>query len=219
VRGRSGDRTHTFTYTYNRDQLPDYDFVPRLWATRQIGYLLDRVRTQGETAALVADIRGLGLTYGLVTPYTTFLIAPQADGAASAANMSLYAADNQAALNQVSGQITVEARMQNQLYQQAAQANVASGANVVNAGQNSLVQVGTQNVDVALLAGQAAAEAVMSPEWIAGNITADRTVEFGSDEYYALAQDPAARLFLQTGRSVIFRYEGEVIAVVDGETP
>jgi Ca-activated chloride channel family protein len=87
VRGRSGDALHEFVYTYERDQVRTYDFVPRLWATRQIGYLLDQVRTQGETEALVAEIRALGLSYGLVTPYTTYLIVPQTTGAASEANM------------------------------------------------------------------------------------------------------------------------------------
>lgn len=219
VRGRSGDQSLEFVYTYDCEQVRSYDFVPRLWATRQIGYLLDQVRTQGETEELVSEIRALGLAYGLVTPYTTYLIVPQTEGAASAANMSLYDASNQVALNQVSGQITVEARIQNQGYQQATQANTASGANVISVGQNNLVQIGTQNIDVSLLANLTEPAVVVSTEWLDQNLTVDRVITFGSDEYFELAQDPEARQFLQTGQNVLFQYHGEVIQIVMPETP
>ena len=39
------------------------------------------------------------------------------------------------------------------------------------------------------------------------NIKADRQIAFGSDEYFALAKDPEARQFLQSGANVIFKYE------------
>ena len=219
VSGRRGDQPQEFVYTYTLDQVRTYDFVPRLWATRQIGYLLDRVRTQGETEALVAEIRALGLAYGLVTPYTTYLIVPQTTGAASASNMMLYDTSNQLALNQASGQVTVQARVQNQSYQGAAQANLATGANVINVGQNNLVQIEAQNVDISLLTEQIAPGGGVTTEWLDQNITADRVIAFGSEEYFELAHDPDARLFLQTGQNVLFDFRGEVIQVVAENAP
>jgi Ca-activated chloride channel homolog len=50
------------------------DFLPRLWATRRIGYLLEEVRLQGRNAELEDEIRRLGLKYGIVTPFTSFLV-------------------------------------------------------------------------------------------------------------------------------------------------
>jgi hypothetical protein len=167
---------------------------------------------EGESQALVDEIRELGLSYGLVTPYTTFVIEGQAEGAASAANMALY---DSAELNQASGQVTIQARVQNQAYQQAAQASLASGANVVHKGQQSLAQVGSQNVDLTLLQGQKAPAGPITVEWIARNLSIDRTVEFGSEEYFALAEDPAARPFLQSGANVVFTYQGQVVSVQD----
>ncbi|HSJ59024.1 MAG TPA: hypothetical protein VLC95_17685 [Anaerolineae bacterium] len=41
----------------------------------------------------------------------------------------------------------------------------------------------------------------------------DRTIEFGSDEYFELAADPAARPFLQSGTNVVFAYGANVIMV------
>ncbi len=213
VRGQVGDQPREYVYHYPLDQTGGHDFVPRLWATRKVGALLDRVRVEGENAALIEEIQGLGFGYGLVTPYTLNAIAAQTNGAASAANMGLY--DNQAALNQSSGQTTIQARVQNQMYQQAAQADAATGANVFNRGQSSLAQLAQQSIDLGLLKGKADARTPIDDAWIAQNIKADRQITFGSEEYFALAQDPEARQFLQSGANVTFKHDGQVIAVQD----
>jgi len=215
VRGWAGGAAREYVYRFDLAQSGAHDFVPRLWATRRIGELLDRVRVEGESEALVAEIRALGLGYGLVTPYTTFVIAAQGEGAASAANMALY--QDQTGLNQAWGQTTVQARVQNQLYQQAAQADLAGGANVLNFGPRSLAQVAGQNVDLALLQGETDLAAPITVEWIQDHIKIDRTVSFGSDEYFALAGDPEARLLMQSGPDVVFSYRGQVVAVQDSE--
>jgi Ca-activated chloride channel family protein len=213
VRGQAVGEEREYIYHFDLNQTDKYDFVPRLWATRRVGELLDRVRVEGESLALVDEIRDLGLTYGLVTPYTTFVIQAQTGGPASAANMALYA--DQAALNRAWGETTVQARVQNQLYQQAAQADLASGANVVNFGGHNLAQVARQNVDLSLLQAHNNPTGPISAEWIEHNIVVDQVVEFGSDAYFALAQDAAVRPMLQSGTNVIFAYQGQVIAVQD----
>lgn len=51
-----------------------YKFLARLWATRRIGYLLEEIRLHGENKELVDEIKKLGLKFGIVTPYTSFLV-------------------------------------------------------------------------------------------------------------------------------------------------
>jgi len=51
-----------------------YNFLPRLWATRRIGYLIEEIRLNGEKKELVDEVKKLGLKYGIVTPYTSFLV-------------------------------------------------------------------------------------------------------------------------------------------------
>jgi len=51
-----------------------FDFVPRLWAIRKVGYLLDEIRLHGEKAELKDEIVTLGKKYGIVTPYTSYLV-------------------------------------------------------------------------------------------------------------------------------------------------
>jgi Ca-activated chloride channel family protein len=217
VRGRAGAARREYVYHFDLADAAGHDFVPRLWATRRVGELLDRVRVEGERPALVDEIRELGLGYGLVTPYTTFVIAAQSEGAASAENMALY--EDQRSLNRASGRTTIRARVQNQSYQQAEQASLASGANVVNYGERSLAQVAQQQVDLSLVRGRGRVDGPVDAAWIARNVTVDREVTFGSEAYFALAEDPAARPFLQSGTQVLFSYEGEVVAVRDPQAP
>lgn len=50
------------------------EFIPRLWATRRVGYLLDEIRLHGENAELRDEVTELARKYGIVTPYTAYLI-------------------------------------------------------------------------------------------------------------------------------------------------
>ncbi len=49
-------------------------FIARLWATRRIGDLLNTIRLNGESPELVNSIIDLSIRYGIITPYTSFLI-------------------------------------------------------------------------------------------------------------------------------------------------
>jgi Ca-activated chloride channel homolog len=52
----------------------DHEFIPRLWATRRVGFLLDEIRLRGENAELRDEVTELARKYGIVTPYTAYLI-------------------------------------------------------------------------------------------------------------------------------------------------
>ena len=55
------------------------DFIPRLWATRRVGYLLDQVRLQGEAEELKNEVILLSREYGIMTPYTSYLVLESDD--------------------------------------------------------------------------------------------------------------------------------------------
>ena len=65
------------TYTYENLRFPlrteTNDYLPRLWATRRVGWLMEQVRTNGEQQELRDEIVDLGTRYGIVTPYTSYL--------------------------------------------------------------------------------------------------------------------------------------------------
>jgi len=49
-------------------------FIPRLWATRRVGHLLNQIRLHGENQELIDSIVALSIRFGIVTPYTSYLV-------------------------------------------------------------------------------------------------------------------------------------------------
>ena len=79
----NGEKTR-FTYPVSFAASGGSDFLPRLWATRKIGYLVNEIRLHGENPELIDAIIDLSLEYGIVTPYTSYLITEddiQSEGA------------------------------------------------------------------------------------------------------------------------------------------
>ena len=70
------DERQVFTYPELRfrENAGGEALIPRLWATRKIGELLNSIRLNGENPELVDSIVRLSIRYGIITPYTSFLI-------------------------------------------------------------------------------------------------------------------------------------------------
>lgn len=52
----------------------EHAFIPRIWAQRQVGMLLDEIRVKGESPGLVEEVTQLATRFGIVTPYTSYLV-------------------------------------------------------------------------------------------------------------------------------------------------
>lgn len=73
--------------------------IPRLWATRKVGYLLNEIRLQGANQEIIDQIVRLSIRYGIVTPYTSYLVTEQAP---------LGAAEQQRLANETFGKLLAE---------------------------------------------------------------------------------------------------------------
>ncbi|HBR58577.1 MAG TPA: trypsin, partial [Blastocatellia bacterium] len=73
LRGKAGTDTRNFQYHGLAFPLRDAenDFLPRLWASRRVGWLIEQIRSNGETKEVKDEIIDLGTKYGIVTPYTS----------------------------------------------------------------------------------------------------------------------------------------------------
>lgn len=82
LNGKTGNRTKTFRY--NNLDFPlnsrTNEFLPRLWAARRVGWLVESLRSNGENKELRNEIIQLGTRYGIVTPYTSYLAIDGASG-------------------------------------------------------------------------------------------------------------------------------------------
>lgn len=60
--------------TDSRGKPSSFHSLPRLWATRKIGYLLNKIRLDGSDQETIQQIVKLSIRYGIVTPYTSYLV-------------------------------------------------------------------------------------------------------------------------------------------------
>ena len=73
--------THDKQFVYELEfaaKSADKPFVEELWARRKVGYLLDQIRINGEQQELVDAVVQLATAHGITTPYTSYLIMPDA---------------------------------------------------------------------------------------------------------------------------------------------
>lgn len=75
--GKLNGREVTHTYDARFGDAPARDYLPRLWAIRQVGFLLGEIRAHGERNELVTEVKRLGTRYGIVTPYTSYLVVEE----------------------------------------------------------------------------------------------------------------------------------------------
>jgi Ca-activated chloride channel family protein len=80
ITGQVGKETRDFAYdvTFPDRTTDDRDFVENLWARRKVGFLLDQIRVNGEQKELMDELMVLAKKYGIATPYTSFLVVPDA---------------------------------------------------------------------------------------------------------------------------------------------
>jgi Ca-activated chloride channel family protein len=79
LEGRLGSDTTVHELSYDVSfptSEPRNEFLPRVWAVRKVGTLLDDIRQHGERPELRDEVVVLARHFGIVTPYTSYLVAP-----------------------------------------------------------------------------------------------------------------------------------------------
>lgn len=90
VSGDVGGQRQRFEYTVNfTNEQTELSFIPNLWAARAVGYLLEQIRLNGSNPELVQSVTLLAKKYGIITPYTSYLIVEDEEIAAQQRNVPL----------------------------------------------------------------------------------------------------------------------------------
>lgn len=72
--GLVGDDDVSYSYNAKFSDDERNEFIPRQWATRRVGYLLNQIRLYGENQEIVNEVTELARRYGIITPYTSMLV-------------------------------------------------------------------------------------------------------------------------------------------------
>lgn len=76
IRGKVNGESRSYRFTDLRFTSGDAsrDYIPRLWATRKVGYLLSEIRLRDAAGEVVDEVVALSQRFGIVTPYTSFFV-------------------------------------------------------------------------------------------------------------------------------------------------
>ncbi len=222
--GKSNGQTRSYTYDKLSFPLREEanDYLPRLWATRRVGWLMEQIRTNGEQKELRDEIVDLGTRYGIVTPYTSYL-ALEPERAISQLPMAGRdsARRGLADLKSVRPPKSVPAPA---TMNAAVDATATTGAGAV--AQSKLAR---EQQERAFLQEEDRADAVRrvatktfylvddvwtDSEFKAESKLPETVVKFGSEEYFALIkQYPKLSSYFALGERVVVVLEGRVFRV------
>ncbi len=209
-----------------------YSFIPVIWSMRRVGHLLDLIRLNGESKELIDEVVYLAKKYGLITPYTAYLIledeqltgtprpplAPNLKDAGGfpEANPQVFKEEFDGMKNKEGkGSTTASETIRD--YSGADQVNHRDWEKRNVDKDNKSGQYQTINLTDA--AGRAFYE--NNGIWIDSKLEKQgnmklKKIKFESSEYFELAfSDKEAAQVLSLGRNVRFAYKGEIIEVIN----
>lgn len=195
------------------------EFIARLWATRKIGYLLQQIRLHGEEKEVVGEIVDLSVRYGIITPYTSFLVEETEQALRESGRQALATQVVQATAAPASGQGAVErSAAEKQLSEApvafpAAPAGLSGGA--TDAYGNAVSPVRYVGDKTFILRDGAWTDTTFDPDKMV-----PVAVSFGSDDYFALvAARPEWGRYFAVGERVVVVLEGAAYEVREGSAP
>jgi Ca-activated chloride channel family protein len=190
------------------------DFIPRLWAQRKVGYLLDEIRSHGDDSELKDEIIRLSKKYGIITPYTSFLVLP--DEEAERVPVAMRGAVRRDALDRASSSLRMKetgaqaVEASERLYA-LKKANAAPAAPMVAAKPVGGSGDGGKYAEVKYVGKKTFffkngfwTDSEYEPEMETTRIA------YGSDEYFRLlSQEPELGKYLALGKKIIVCYKGK----------
>jgi Ca-activated chloride channel family protein len=213
--GKTSGANKTFLYNNLRFPLREdaNDFLPRLWATRRVGWLMEQIRSNGEQAELRDEVVDLGTRYGIVTPYTSYLALEPNNTAFDVTRPA--SRDNRGFAG---------GRISNAPAPAKAEARATTGSVAVQQSKRAREQQEVMSLDketasyaIKSVGGKTfyLTEGVWTDsEFKTGSTLPETAIKFGSDEYFALLkQKPKLGAFFSLGERVVVVFEGRVYRV------
>jgi len=188
------------------------EFIPRLWATRKIGYLLNQIRLHGENKELIDQIVKLSIRYGIVTPYTSYLVT-EADQALTEEGRTRIIQDQYAQALAAPTAAPSGAEAVDRAQEQSALAAAEAPAVLRDEAAEVVKFVGTRTF---LFTSGLWIDTAFDPSTMRA-----APVEFASDDYFALldARPELAQAFALGPRVIALAADGAAYEVTDASAP
>lgn len=212
------ERSYTYEDLSFRKEGGD-DFIPRLWATRAVGYYLTQIRLYGEKQEWIDSIVSLSTRYGIITPYTSFLV--QEKDIFSAQGREEVISDFEEEMAAAAAEPAFgEAAVEKAVYQKSLSAAPVGAAVPVNMSVSTGIDGTSKMVRVSEVLKNVGSKTFLlkNDTWI--DTTFDRSmktkkVAFLGEEYFDLiSQVPVLGSYFALGERVIVVHEGQAYETV-----
>ena len=189
--------------------------MARLWATRRVGQLLEEIRLKGENKELKDEVAALAKEFGLVTPYTSYLVQEEEMMAGQVLNLDAAMDVEAPQFDEVvvSGVAASRQAMAAETGRDAVEASKAIRA-LQEATAHPVPPAPTGRAFVQGRTLRQASEAA----WIDVEFDSDTDevvpIKFVSEAYFTfLRLYPEAREFAQLGNEVTFFFKGRFVQI------
>jgi Ca-activated chloride channel family protein len=227
--GKSGGVVRSYTYANLSFPLRTdaNDYLPRLWATRRVGWLMEQVRSNGEQKELRDEIVDLGTRYGIVTPYTSYLALEEGNVSRRTVDFvtrpGLATADSSGGFGRLNAPNAApkDSRPAKSVAQPVTGAEAIQQSKKAREQQERLVLDGEDTRKDAVKRVAAKTFYLIEGVWTDSEFKADSglpetVLVFGSDEYFAmLKQVPKLASYFSLGERVVVVLEGRAYRVTD----
>ena len=211
--GKAGQNAKNFRYANLKFPLRENqnEFLPRLWATRRVGWLIEQIRSNGENKELRDEIVDLGTRFGIVTPYTSYL-ATDGELVAPAPTSRNQRLENNQSITMLPQNGRAAVQMSKQ--QNTLQSNISADA----AKDKKSISVFMQNTLTNQFVG---GKNFVSENgfWVDAEFKEEKklpeiSVKFASPEYFNLvAAEPALNQYFALGRRIVVVWNEKVYRV------
>ncbi len=241
LKGKINGKEVSYDYPVNlASNETTHDFIPPLWATRAVGYLLEQIRLQGQNQELVDEVVRLAKQYGIITPYTSYLILEDEQeqigqrrmrpeesfffnrqDVGSEKNKQDFSTEYNSSMNEVAGDQSIRAS------EEVQEMNMGTNLAQAQMGRSRLNyrdQQGQQRNwtdDMRYVGGRATYR--QGQQWVDANTQLPtnsslkvRRIQFNSSAYQKfITENPDQMEFLALGRNVRFVNRGEIIEIYE----
>ena len=212
------ERSYTYEDLSFRKEGGD-NFIPRLWATRAVGYYLTQIRLYGEKQEWIDSIVSLSTRYGIITPYTSFLVQEK-DIFGTQGREEIISDFEEEMAAAAAEPAFGEAAVEKAVYQKSLSAAPVGAAVPVNMSVSTGIDGTSKMVRVSEVLKNVGSKTFLwrNDTWI--DTTFDRSmktkkVAFLGEEYFDLiSQVPVLGSYFALGERVIVVHEGQAYETV-----
>lgn len=218
LRGQASERRQSLQYDFTfPEREREREFVARLWATRRVGDLLEDLRMNGENAELKDEVIALAKEFGLVTPYTSYLVQEE-EGVQPISMRSPHDFDRRLLRSSAPEGAMVKMHDLSAMSQTSGAGAVGMSKSIREMKEAEVVAA-PQSARVATVQGRTlklnAEGAWSDQEYRSGTSTIK--LAFASEAYFTFVRlYPEARAFCKLGKKVLFKFRGQFVEIGEG---